>query len=85
MNNEVPGVHVPESILERMRRADTREKARAEGIAIAGETLRALALHVQGVQIAAPFGRYDTAIEVADAIPEGQRARRADRGRPDPA
>jgi homocysteine S-methyltransferase len=73
MNNEVPGVRVPPAILERMRRADTQEKARAEGIAIAQETLRALASHVQGVQIAAPFGRYATAVEVARAIPAGLR------------
>ena len=69
MNNEVPGVNVPESILERMRRADTKEKARIEGVAIAQEALRALLPHVQGAQISAPFGRYQTALDVAEAIP----------------
>jgi len=73
MNNEVPGVNVPGAILERMRRADTQEKARAEGVAIAQEALRALASHVQGVQIAAPFGRHATAIAVAGAVPEERR------------
>ena len=28
MNNEVPGVHVPDGVMDRMRRADTREAAR---------------------------------------------------------
>ena len=69
MNNEVPGVNVPESILERMRRTDTKEKARIEGVAIAQEALRALVPHVQGAQISAPFGRYQTALDVAEAIP----------------
>jgi len=73
MNNEVPGVRVPSSVLERMRRADTKEAARAEGIAFARETLSALLPHVQGVQIAAPFGRYRTAIDVAEAIPDSLR------------
>lgn len=81
MNNEVPGVRVPEAVLERMRGADTQEKARAEGIAIAQETVRALAPHVQGVQVSAPFGRYATAVEVVEAIPEGLRPREASEGR----
>jgi homocysteine S-methyltransferase len=69
MNNEVPGVCVPDSILERMRRADTKDRARIEGVAIAREALQALLPHVQGAQISAPFGRYQTALEVAEAIP----------------
>jgi homocysteine S-methyltransferase len=73
MNNEVPGVHVPQPILERMRRVETKEEARAEGIEIAREMLVALLPHVQGVQIAAPFARYKTAVEVAAAIPEDRR------------
>jgi homocysteine S-methyltransferase len=70
MNNEVPGVNVPDAILERMRRADTKDRARMEGVAIAREALQALLPHVQGAQISAPFGRYQTALEVAEAIPK---------------
>ena len=73
MNNEVPGVTVPEPVLERMRRADTKEKARTEGVAIARESLSALLAHVQGVQISAPFGRVATALEVAEVIPAERR------------
>jgi homocysteine S-methyltransferase len=68
MNNEVPGVNVPPEILERMRRADTKERARAEGVAIAQEALAALHPHVQGAQISAPFGRIATALEVAEVV-----------------
>jgi homocysteine S-methyltransferase len=70
MNNEVPGVHVPDPVLERMRRADTKEAARREGIAIAQEMLTALLPQIQGVQISAPFGRYQTAIDVAAVLPD---------------
>lgn len=74
MNNEVPGVDVPDEILERMRGAETREAARAEGIAIAQEMLTALLPEIHGVQISAPFARYQTAIDVAEAIPTDRRA-----------
>ena len=70
MNNEVPGVHVPDRILERMATADTKEAARTEGIAIAQEMLTTLLPHIQGAQISAPFGRYQTAIEVARVLPD---------------
>jgi len=57
--------------MDRMRTADTGEAARAEGVKIAQETLLSLRNLVQGVQIAAPFGRYAMAVEVAEAL--GQR------------
>jgi len=54
--------------MERMRLADSPEKARREGVDIAQEMVRRVRTMVQGVQLSAPFGRYDLAIEVADAI-----------------
>jgi homocysteine S-methyltransferase len=68
MNNEVPGIALPSALMERMRNADTGERARAEGVKIAQETLLALRGLVQGVQIAAPFGRYAMAVEVVEAL-----------------
>jgi homocysteine S-methyltransferase len=68
MNNEVPGVVVPPAVLERMKKADTKPAARAEGIAIAREMLQGVKSRVSGAQISAPFGRYETAIEVIDGI-----------------
>ncbi len=61
-------VPVPEEFLERMRRADTAEKARQEGIAMAQEMVRSVRPLVAGVQLSAPFGRYQMAIEVAQAV-----------------
>lgn len=68
MNNEVPGVSVPPAVMERMRKADTGERARVEGLKIAREMLVELRELVQGVQIAAPFGRYALAVEVAQVL-----------------
>jgi methionine synthase / methylenetetrahydrofolate reductase (NADH) len=68
MANEVPGVRVPDQVLERMRRADGAEAAAAQGIAIARETVNAIRTMVQGVYIAAPGGRIDSALAVLDGI-----------------
>jgi len=64
--NEVPGVTVPESVLERIRRANdrSREHATAEGILIARELLAGVRDLVQGVQVSAPFGKVDLALDV---------------------
>lgn len=68
LNNEVPGASVPAPIMERMRKADTGDQARAEGLKIAQEILLELREMVQGVQITAPFGRYAMAAEVASVL-----------------
>ena len=61
-------VPVPDPFMERMRRADCAEKAREEGIAIAREMVQRVRPLVQGVQLSAPFGRYQMALDVAEAI-----------------
>ncbi len=70
LNNEVPGVVVPDVILERMRLASDRGKevGMAEGLAIAREMVGQLEPHVQGVQVSAPFGKVDFALEVFEAM-----------------
>src|SRR5207237_10917097 len=61
MKNELR-VSVPDSIVERMGRAANAEAARAEGVQIARDMLRHVRGLVQGVQVAAPLGRYSSAI-----------------------
>ena len=68
LNNEVPGMSVPARILDRMRQADTGNRARAEGLKIAQEMLLEVRGMVQGAQISTPFGRYAMAAEVAEAL-----------------
>lgn len=67
MVNEL-NVPVPAGFMARMQRADTAEKARREGVAIAREMLLRLRPIVAGAQLSAPFGRYDMALEVAAAL-----------------
>jgi homocysteine S-methyltransferase len=68
--NEVPGIVIPEEIVARMRRASdrSRDHAVAEGIAIAREMLAAVRGAVQGVQVSAPFGKVDLALQVLEAM-----------------
>jgi methionine synthase I (cobalamin-dependent)/5,10-methylenetetrahydrofolate reductase len=68
MANEVPGVRVPDPLLERMRRADGSEAAIREGIAIARETAVELKASVQGLQVSTPSGDIDAALAVLDGL-----------------
>lgn len=65
MKAEVPGVVVPDSVMERMSAAQTKEDQRSVGIAIAREAIAAIRDRVAGVQVSAPFGNVHTAIAVA--------------------
>lgn len=68
LNNEVPGVSVPDAILERMRRAPDGAAALEEGVRIAREMLEEVRPYVQGVQVSAPFGKIPHALEVFEAL-----------------
>ena len=64
MKNEVPGVVVPDNIMQRMAKADSKEAQKEEGITIAKESISKIKDAIQGVQISAPFGNVKTAISV---------------------
>jgi len=54
MANEVPGVRVPPALVERMRQAEEKGNALAEGVAIARELVLTIRPFVNGVQIGTP-------------------------------
>ncbi|MFP4542865.1 MAG: bifunctional homocysteine S-methyltransferase/methylenetetrahydrofolate reductase [Candidatus Kapaibacterium sp.] len=69
MNNEIPGMYVPQDIIARMAKHNgSKEAGRAEGIAIAGEILYEMKGMISGVQISAPFGRVQSVIDILDNI-----------------
>ncbi len=68
MANEVPGVRVPDALLERMRRTGGPDAAAAEGIAIARELAAELRGMVQGVQVSTQSGDVDAALAVIDGL-----------------
>jgi methionine synthase / methylenetetrahydrofolate reductase(NADPH) len=64
MKNEVPGVFVPDSVIARMSHCDTKESALEEGTAIARELLELLKGVAAGVQLSAPLGKVQNALNV---------------------
>ena len=70
LHNEVPGVRVTPSIMERMREASaiSKEAGRDEGLKIARESLMEVRDEIQGVQVSAPFGNVKYALEVFDVL-----------------
>lgn len=66
MRNEVPGVVVPDSVMERMAKPAAKEDQRKVGIEIAREAIASIRGKVAGVQISAPFGNVNTAIAVME-------------------
>src|SRR2546425_9707690 len=68
MANEVPGVHVPDALLDRMRKADGPEAGVAEGIAIAREIAAEVRSSVQGLQLSTASENIDAALAVVDGL-----------------
>jgi homocysteine S-methyltransferase len=66
--NEVPGVRVPEAMLERMKHASGSDGAAAEGIGIAREIASGLRGMVHGLQVSTQSGNIDAALAVVDGL-----------------
>ena len=64
LKNEVPGVYVPDSVIEIMEKAKTKEDGIKYGIEIAQKIKEEIAPYVNGYQVSAPFGKVDIALEV---------------------
>ncbi|MCB0422622.1 MAG: bifunctional homocysteine S-methyltransferase/methylenetetrahydrofolate reductase [Bdellovibrionales bacterium] len=69
LNNEVPGVVVPDWALEQMEKAGSnKEEAVKRGVEIAIKTMEEAKGIVSGFQVSAPFNRVDVALEVIHAL-----------------
>jgi methionine synthase I (cobalamin-dependent)/5,10-methylenetetrahydrofolate reductase len=68
LNTEVPGVHVPESSLERLAAAGDKDSQRAVGLQIAIEMIEAVGDRVEGIQVSIPFGRVAVVGELLAAV-----------------
>jgi homocysteine S-methyltransferase len=68
MANEVPGVRVPDAVVERMRRADAEGRAVDEGMAVAREISAAIRPMIQGVQISTPPRAVEMALGLIEAF-----------------
>jgi methionine synthase I (cobalamin-dependent)/5,10-methylenetetrahydrofolate reductase len=68
MANEVPGVTVPDAVLDRMRQADADGRAAEEGVAIAREVVGGIRPLVQGLQITTAAGAVQVALDVLETV-----------------
>jgi methionine synthase / methylenetetrahydrofolate reductase(NADPH) len=68
MANEMPGMRVPDALVERMRDTNGPAAARAEGIAIAREIASRVRGSVQGFLISTAAADIDAALEVIDGL-----------------
>jgi homocysteine S-methyltransferase len=74
LNQEVPGIQIPDSYLQLMEKAENSKEKDAKvktGIKIATELIENMRSFVQGVYLMPAFHRYDVAAEIVDAIRAG--------------
>ena len=66
LHNEVPGMSIPDEVMDRMRQSG--QRAQQVGIELCQEMLREVHGSVAGVYVMPPFGRYETVLQVLDGI-----------------
>jgi homocysteine S-methyltransferase len=66
MRNEVPGIVIPEIIMQRLQSVGN--KTRTEGALIAGETIANLRPFVHGIYLIPAFGRYDVVARIIRTV-----------------
>lgn len=66
LHNEIPGISIPDALMERMDKAG--ENAANEGVKIAQELLRDMRGMVQGAYIIPAFGKYELVADVIDSV-----------------
>lgn len=73
LHNEVPGIRIPDEILDRMRDVPE-DRSREEGISVAAELVEAaLAAGAPGIYIIPPFNKYDYALKLVPIIRQWDR------------
>jgi homocysteine S-methyltransferase len=68
LDNEVPGISIPEALQKRISAAG--DHAPKAGVSIAVEILEQLQDRVSGAYLMPPFGRYDMAAEIIESVAE---------------
>ncbi|MCD6577122.1 MAG: methylenetetrahydrofolate reductase, partial [Anaerolineaceae bacterium] len=68
LQQEVPGIHIPESIHQRMQSAG--DQGAREGIRIATHLISELKGRVQGIYLMPAFNRFDYAAEIIEEVSE---------------
>jgi homocysteine S-methyltransferase len=64
LNNELPGVHVPDNYIRRFRPDMTRQEAEDTGVKMAVELAQKIQPHVDGIYFMTPFNRVSMIIKI---------------------
>ncbi len=76
LHNEVPGIRIPDGILDRMRTVDE-GRSREEGISVAAELIEvALDAGAPGIYLVPPFNKYEYALKLVPIIHQWDREHR---------
>lgn len=67
LKNEVPGVVIPDWVMEKMASVSSREDQLQMGIEIARQSVERISDRVAGIQVSAPFGKISIALDVMGA------------------
>ncbi len=68
LNNEVPGMSIPDGIRERLRKAPSKKEVQLVGVDIAREALTAARELAEGAYLMPPFNRFELAARVIEGI-----------------
>ncbi len=68
LNNEVPGIQIPEHVVDRFSISMTREEAEAEGICIALEIAGRIRPNVDGFYMIIPFSRTKMVLDILQTL-----------------
>ena len=68
LHNEVPGIHIPEQDLDRIK--DAGENSAKEGVQMAIELIEKIKGWGQGIYLMPPFGRFEMGAEIIEAVKE---------------
>ncbi len=72
LNHEIPGISIPDSIIERMEKAG--DHAAQEGVRIAVELIEQIKPWAQGVYIMPQFSRFDLIAEIIEKVKQPESA-----------
>jgi homocysteine S-methyltransferase len=68
LNNELPGVHIPEKYINRFHKEMSKEEAEKVGIEMAVEITNKIKPYVDGIYFMTPFNRVNMIIEIIEKI-----------------
>ncbi len=68
LNNEIPGMHIPDEYINRFSKDMTRAEAEEAGISLAVEIANKIKKYVDGIYLITPFNRFEMVMKIYNQI-----------------